>query len=112
MKEQLTTELQLDGYRWYRQGDYWRLVYTDGTEGTRFGFDGLILDEVMRLRAALVSSRQTCLAAVNRIDKLEAAIRRWASECSECGGTGIDEHRETGAPRECIDCQDIRELIS
>jgi hypothetical protein len=68
-------------------------------------------------REVLSVSRETYEAAVNRIEKLEAAVRKWASECGECDGKGYTEQHDDRpfiddyVQTPCPDCSDIREYL-
>lgn len=62
--------------------------------------------------AALIASQAA------RIAELEAGIRKWASECGECRGSGKTTVRGMCGGVEmdcddqpCPDCEDIRELL-
>ncbi len=45
--------------------------------------------------------------AADEIDRLRAGIRKWASECSMCGGTGTLED----CGHACPNCDDLRALL-
>lgn len=76
--------------------------------------------ELNRLTRGDVSPIVTTLGdALTRIGQLEAGIRKWASECAECGGkgfTGGAKYYEAGEIKDartpCPACADIRALAS
>lgn len=41
-----------------------------------------------------------------------ALVRRYASECIECNGTGFRKTHPAGATGDCFECADIRALIA
>lgn len=57
------------------------------------------------------------LAARASVDLLEAApamlemLCRYAGECAECGGSGVEIHHGDDAEYPCMACEDIRRLI-
>lgn len=58
----------------------------------------------------------SALPACEAIDALLALAKRYASECGECGGTGIVRGRDS-VTREyeeapCEQCEDIRDVIA
>lgn len=88
-----------------------QLELAEATHGDE-AFAGALSDEMAK-------SRHEALTA--RCEKLEAMMRRYASECGECDGSGQMPHyadRDTEAGRaepmfvDCTECSDIRALLS
>lgn len=47
-------------------------------------------------------------------ERLLSGIREWASECTQCRGTGVLQHTELGVGekgKRCPECIDIRALL-
>lgn len=57
------------------------------------------------------------LAARASVELLEAApdmldmLVRYAGECAECGGSGVEIHHDDETEYSCTACEDIRRLI-
>lgn len=52
------------------------------------------------------------LAEHARVADLLALAKQYASECSECGGSGISVSDVDGDEGNCLDCADIRAAIA
>ncbi len=74
------------------------------------------------LTTSLASERMHKGALISRVAELEADVKKWASECGECNGTGVVQpfcdasaggisHAYPGRDEPCPDCEDIRAYL-
>lgn len=67
-----------------------------------------LYDHTVTSQAQIIEWQRT------EIERLRAAVERWAQECSECDGSGVrwSGHVENPDLSPCPDCADIRAVLA